>query len=730
MKQGFLSTRLGNRLQLIKHYGWRGAGEVAKNDRMKRNCEMSSDERYGQYIRSVEPGLFSPVRARGSVRFSVVMPVGSASSSELLRCLHAFSTQTYGKFDLLLALDRSGGQDVRDFLFAEKNSGRKKISCIVDKEDFSEAVNGALAAADGEFLIFCDCRTIVSPCALQEVAAYLKKHPETDFVYGDEDHLTEDGLLRQAPVFKPDWSPDFFWSAMYTGRLAVCRASLVKAVGGVQPGYGQAWEYDLLMRSLEKSSDARVGHVAKVLSHSAHFDAPGADSGKRDEYFAAEKRLKEEALARRGIQGSVETERETGCSRIIYETKAEDLVSVIVPSRDNPKVLKKCLDSILALHDGIRKEIIVVDNGSAPENRAEVEAYTMAHDIRYLYEPAEFNFSAMVNRGAGAASGNFLLFLNDDTEVKEKDSVSRMLGQAGQKWTGAVGARLLYPDGLHIQHLGIINIATGPSHAFLQETDDHRVSGDRNRIEHDYLAVTAACLMVAKEKYREVGGFDEALKVSYNDVDFCFALYEHGYYNVVRNDAVFLHYESLSRGKELTPEKAQQMEEERAILYRKHPKLEKADPFYNVNLEQGGVYFGIGLPAPAPALSYRPDYFRNPGSFKCTIDTFFRDVEQLAVEVSGWYDAGGGKTDNGRRAVVLLAGGGETLCFAAEKVVREDIHAYFKNSGVTDERLSLISTGFHARISCPPQGVWKLFISLSFGREWKFIDTGKKITVS
>ena len=208
----------------------------------------------------------------------------------------------------------------------------------------------------------------------------------------------------------------------------------------------------------------------------------------------------------------------------------------------------------------------------------------------------DFNFSRMCNLGVKNSSGDILLFLNDDIEVLDGQWLENMVGHAQVPYTGAVGAKLLYPDRDSIQHIGIINIKLGPVHLFARYTDKSTYYFNRNRIEYNYLAVTAACLTIERRKFDEVGGFDEGLAVAYNDVDFCFKLFEAGYYNVIRNDAVLIHYESISRGDDRdSDEKYARLMKEQQVLYEKHPRFDRIDPFYNINLTQRKDNFSYNM---------------------------------------------------------------------------------------------------------------------------------------
>ncbi len=330
--------------------------------------------------------------------------------------------------------------------------------------------------------------------------------------------------------------------------------------------------------------------LCRELDEGLHLTGAGA------EYVA----VREAALYRRGRRGSLQAGPEPDIYHIVYDTSISGrdrcaraqsaeghihphpLVSVVIPSKDHPEVLEQCLRSFRkkTLYDCY--EWIVVDNGSSRENRDRIKKLQKEYKFLYLYEEMPFNFSKMCNMGVARAHGDMILLLNDDIEIIEKNWLERMVGQALLPHVGAVGARLWYAGGRLIQHAGITNLQIGPSHKLVTFQDDQDYYYGRSRVAYDMIGVTAACLMIEKRKYMEAGGMDETMKVAYNDVDFCFKLWEAGYYNVLRNDVVLYHHESLSRGLDEHDEnKWERLLTEKRNLYARHPQLDGKDPFYH-----------------------------------------------------------------------------------------------------------------------------------------------------
>lgn len=515
--------------------------------------------------------------------FSVVIPVYNTVTVQLEECIHSVLDQTYDRFELILVDDHSSWDNVRPALQKYESDPRVHVIYRAVNGHISAATNDGIAAASGEFIVFMDCDDVIEPDALYEFAKMLNENPELDFLYSDEDKITEDGRVRHMPFFKPDWSPDLFFSIMYTNHLSAYRTAIVRKIGGLRTAYNGSQDYDLTLRFMEQSDNSRVGHVSKILYHwrERRESAAYAMSAKNYALVAA-CRAKADCARRRGLNACPEALPGTGQYRMVYKVTGQPLVSIVIPSKDHLEVLRQCIDSIREFTRYPHYEIVVVDNGSSPENRAAIQAYLAGVGAQYVYEKGEFNFSKMCNTGAAHARGAYLLFLNDDIEIFQPEWLERMLGQAQQRHTGAVGAKLFYPFTTAIQHTGAANRKEGPFHLLMRENDENSYYFYWNWIERDVIAVTGACLLVAVDKFRQAGGFDENLPVAYNDVKLCFALHRLGYYNVVRNDAVAYHHESLSRGTDQEDDsKLIRMFDEQKALFSDFPELKDRDPYLN-----------------------------------------------------------------------------------------------------------------------------------------------------
>lgn len=520
--------------------------------------------------------------------FSVVIPVYNTRTDQLEECIQSVLDQSYENYELILVDDHSSWENVVSVLKAyEKN---EKINVIYRNSNghISTATNDGIFASKGDFIVFMDCDDTIEPNALYEFAKKLNENKELDFLYSDEDKITEDGKINHFPFFKPDWSPDLFLNMMYTNHLAAYRASITKEIGGLRTAYNGSQDYDFTLRFMEKSDNKRVGHIPKILYHWRERKESVAFAMTSKNYASEAARCaKEDYIRRNRLKAYLEGITGMSQYRIVYEVVGNPLVSIIIPSKDQPEILRQCIDSIQSFTNYKNYEIVVVDNGSNEKNKKTIEQYLASMGGEYCYEKSEFNFSKMCNLGAAHSKGEYLLFLNDDIEMFQPEWLERMLGHAQQKHIGAVGAKLFYPQTTKIQHIGISNPTDGPLHSFLTCEDQLPYYFGWNRVDNDCVGVTGACLMLEKKKFDEIHGFDENLAVAYNDVKLCFELLEKGYYNVVRTDVVAYHHESLSRGNDLNNEqKLIRLNRERMELFEKFSDLKNRDPYLNQHLKK------------------------------------------------------------------------------------------------------------------------------------------------
>lgn len=631
---------------------------------------------------------------------SVVVPVYNVADNMLRECIDSVINQTYPHWELWLVDDFSTMESVRDVLrsYEDKYKDRDDINLNViyrqENGHISVATNDGIFAATGEFIAFMDCDDLIEITTFAEMVYYLNKHPDTDFIYTDEDKVSEDGTDLHNPFFKPDWSPDTMMSMMYTNHLAIYRRELVIKTGGLRTEFNGSQDYDFTMRFMELSDNKRVGHIPRVLYHwRERKESVASGMGAKPYVISAMQRLKEETLKRRGIEGKVYYDEDVFQHHVDYLTPGDPLVSIIIPSKDNYFMLSICMESLDRYTAYPNYEIIVVDNGSNEVNKNKISAMLASYGAQYIYKPMDFNFSKMCNIGAEHAKGQYLLFLNDDVEALNKNWLGKMVGQAMLKHTGAVGAKLLYPNSTIIQHIGIANLQVGPCHMYMGTSDVPIFYFGRNRMTYNWLAVTGACLMVSTDKYNEIGGFDENLTVAYNDVDLCFNLYEAGYYNVVRPDVSLYHHESFSRGyDDISDEKKKRLKNERDILYNKHPDLFAKDPFHNVNFGVDRIDYDIdmyGVGVHNYDLSILSDsYEALPTTLNIGIDEILKDD---MARIRGWAFSDDPMRDlHSKRYILLKNKAGQVYSCPVDTFPREDVSEQF---GVPN-----LSEGFECNI--------------------------------
>lgn len=461
-----------------------------------------------------------------------------------------------------------------------------------------ESMLAAVSGMDAEYIAVCDERCEFAKDYTAIVSHYIRTQKRAgrrlSYIYTDSENYNQEAGCG-LPDCKPDYSWDTLLSYNYIGDALVAKKNiLIDAVNEWIKNHGAGDEvnyYELSLMILSECKMADVGHIHQVLVKNIRTDI------KSDRTVAGgTTAFKQMLLKRSGINVNIVADKhDSKVEHVHYIPDEHDLVSIIIPSKDNPDILKCCLQSIRKFTRYINYEIVVVDNGSNDSNRKEYEKLvdTFEGQASYVYEKADFNFSHMCNTGAAKAKGNLLLFLNDDIEIigqdyEDTDWLSVLAGQAKQESTGAVGAKLLYPDSSYIQHVGVINYESSCfAHLYAKAVDDGNIKAHRNYADYDCLCVTGACFMLEKTKFDKAGGFDEAFEVTHNDVDICLTLYEQGYYNVLRNDVVLFHHESFSRGDdEVDEEKNRRNMHARDMTYEKHPELEKYDPFYSPLLTQ------------------------------------------------------------------------------------------------------------------------------------------------
>ena len=510
---------------------------------------------------------------------SVIVPVYNTHSAKLRQAIQSVEKQTYTNWELCIADDCSTKVETKAELESlAARGGNIKVKFLNKNVGIAAASNAALELATGEFVALLDHDDELSPDALFEAAKLLNEQSDVDMIYTDEDKLDESGRHVEA-FLKPDWSPELLLSNMYTCPLGIYRKSLVDEIGGFRPGFDGAQDYDLVLRLTERTQ--KIRHIPKVLYHWRRIEGStsidyGTNSGGKSAGSSSVKALKE-SIDRRRISGKVEAGLFPGSFRVRPEIPAGAFVSIIIPTRDAVGHLRRCVDSIKQRTTFSNFEIIVVDNRSVEKETLDfLSSNTNDGRFRVIRCDKEFNFSAINNLAAQNAKGDYLLFLNNDTEVIEAGWLEAMLEPLQIPGVAVTGAKLLYPDDT-VQHAGVVLWHCGTAghvHSRLPH-DDHGYFGAAAGL-RNCSAVSAACMMVGKKTFEELGGFDTSLGVSYQDVDFCLRALQAGLRVAYTPFALLYHHESASTGARVNEE------EERMFRERWREKI-PIDGYYNPN---------------------------------------------------------------------------------------------------------------------------------------------------
>jgi GT2 family glycosyltransferase len=514
---------------------------------------------------------------------SIVTPVFNTPIRWLEECVDSVLGQVYEKWELILVDDNSTDSDLLKFLpeIAARDP-RIVVARVEQLTGISAASNRGIQLAQGEWIGFLDHDDVLEPDAIFEHVKWLQDHRDADLIYSDEDKLTEQGL--DAPIFKPDWSPDYFLSCNYICHFTIIRRGVLEKVGGFRSEFDGAQDYDLFLRISEQTT--RIDHVPRVLYHWRRSVGSTADNIRRKPGSLETGRLALGAhLERAGQRGHVTVDWRTHAYWIKRELAEAKRISIIIPVRDRVDLLARCLDSLTKKTSYTPYEIVIVDNDSESD---ETHAYLAGLRHRVLRYGGPFNYSAINNFAVEQTDSPWLLFLNNDTEVIEGDWLTIMTEHIQRSEVGAVGPRLLYPDDT-VQHGGIVVGVGGiAEHAFRGFPAEAPGVCRQLQVTRNYSAVTGACLLTRRDVFNKVHGFDEErLPVTFSDVDLCLKIRRAGYLVVYTPFAKLYHHESGTRRRTVEPLEAEVMRERWAGVL-------ASDPYYNPNLSRERADFSLG----------------------------------------------------------------------------------------------------------------------------------------
>ncbi len=524
---------------------------------------------------------------------SVVVPAYNTPSKYLIPLVDSLIAQVYTNWQLCIADSSTDLERSEEIQRIVENEPRITYKKLQKSGGISETTNQALKLAKGEYIGLLDHDDILSPHALNEVASVVGKNPGPDLIYSDEDKLSDDGQTRQLPFFKPDWSPDLLTGVNYITHFLVVRSALLKEVGGFRSEYDGAQDYDLLLRLTERTSN--IIHIPKILYHWRLADGSTAKTvGEKNYANDAGQSALRAAVERRGLKAEVVEipERPTNY-RLLYKLPVQQpKVSIIIPFKDKAELLDMCTKSIFKKTTYRNYELILISNNSVePETKRLLQRLGSNVKCKIYHWDHQFNYSKINNFGVSKSTGKYVVLLNNDTEVITPSWLEELVGVASQEGVGAVGPTLLYPkhkDG--IQHAGVVVGMGGMAgHAFRHHQVDDWTDFGLPNWPRNYLAVTGACLVVAKNLYTKMGGLDETFTVAGQDVSFGIKLHEAGYRNIYWPFASLYHYESVSVG---TYDNGIQLDYDHSLTYYK-PYHEHGDPYFNKNLDLMNEQIGI-----------------------------------------------------------------------------------------------------------------------------------------
>ncbi|MGG5343385.1 glycosyltransferase family 2 protein [Enterococcus sp. AZ192] len=586
-KMARLMINVHKGISYLKRNGLKGTIQRVKIEKIRRQSS------YPSWLERNEQFDFDQIKEEIAAfdyqpKISIAMPVYNVEEKWLRRCIDSILIQDYTNWELCMADDASTEPKVKELLTEYQESDERiKVFFRQKNGHISEATNSALELATGEFVALLDNDDELPRIAFYEVVKALNENPELDLLYSDEDKIDMEGN-RSDPSFKPDWSPDLLLGTNYISHLGVYRRTILEEIGGFRKGYEGSQDYDLVLRFTEKTSADRIKHIPKVLYHWRMLPTSTAvDQSTKGYAFEAGLKAVLDALTRRGIKGHAKHGRANGLYDVYYDIETQELVSIIIPTKNGYNDVKRCVTSIIEKTTYKNYEIIIADNGSTDEKMKELYASfeeTLQERFRVTTIDIPFNFSKINNIAAKDAKGKYLLFLNNDTEVINADWLTLMVSFGQLERVGCVGAKLLYPNNT-IQHAGVILGLGGiAGHGHYGYPHGDLGYFGKLALNVDYLAVTAACLLMKKSDFDAVSGFDEDFTVAFNDVDLCLKVKELGRDNVWLHEAELYHFESQTRGYDDKGKKKKRFEQEKAMMEQKWAGLIDNDPFYNPNL--------------------------------------------------------------------------------------------------------------------------------------------------
>ena len=601
------NTRMKRALGLLNIMSVKkGIKEVKKNgipytfkrtvDKIMQGTEISGGISYDEWYKKNQVTEEELERQRNekfdyTPKISIVVPTYNTKPEFLRAMIESVRNQTYSNWELCIADGASTLQATIDMLKEyEKIDNRIKVDYLKENYMISGNTNEALKLVTGEYVSLLDHDDLLTHDALYHYIKVLNKYRDAEFMYCDEDKTDENEVEYFGPHFKQDWAPDTLRSYNYITHFSVFSKKLLDEVGYFNSEFDGSQDYDIILRLTEKAK--RIVHIPRILYHwRVHSQSTAAGMEAKPYCLIAAKKALKAHLDRIGEKGTVGDGKFTGSYKVNFDIIGEPKVSIIIPNKDEISTLKKCIKSIEEKSTYKNYEIIIVENNSTKKSTFKYYDELQKNEkIEIIKWEKEFNYSAINNFGVRHATGEYILLLNNDIEVITKNWIEEMLMHAQRKEVGAVGAKLYYPDN-SVQHCGVILGVGGIADHLGKEASRYDVGHlGRLAVTQNLSAVTAACMMMRKSVFEEVGGLSEDFVVAYNDVDLCMKIREKGYLIVLNPFAELYHYESKSRGQEDTKEKKERFMREVELFESKWGK-NIIDPYYNINFSKESARF-------------------------------------------------------------------------------------------------------------------------------------------
>lgn len=589
-KAGKHSVRLSLRKRFtayLRREGW--ANTVKRVFRQLTGFNRRTD--YPSWFKRHQPSRRELERQRREafpdpVVFSIAVPLYRTKEIYLKELLESVMAQTYPHWELCLA-DGSGREASLEAAVRRLAGDEKRIhyQLLPQNLGIAENTNAAIKTASGEFVILADHDDLLAPNALYECAKALQRHGNTEVIYTDEDKIDMSGKTHFEPNFKPDFNPDYLRSQNYICHMFVTKKSLLERVGLMRREFDGAQDYDFILRCCEQA--AEILHIPKILYHwRCHMESTASNPESKLYAFEAGRLALEAHYKRLGLPAAVENANFLGMYHTVYHWERTPLISILIPNKDHIADLKKCMDSIDKKSSYRNYEYIIIENNSSEEETFRFyDRLKERPNVTVVEYQGDFNFSRINNFGEKYAKGEYLLLLNNDTEIINENCLQEMLNYCMREDVGIVGARLWYEDDT-IQHAGVVvGLGGVAGHAFVGAGSHDPGYQKRILCAQNYSAVTAACLMVKHDLYKKAGGLTEEFAVAFNDIDFCMKVRAMGKLVVYNPYAELHHYESKSRGYEDTPEKIRRFNGEIERFQKRWADfLKQGDPCYNPNL--------------------------------------------------------------------------------------------------------------------------------------------------